>query len=640
MKFILRLFLLLFSVYTTAQVEEAKKKDKIKVEEFIIENKLDSASYYLNKLEKDYDTEIYTQLIKGKQIPYSDFYSFISKVGNRHFLTYDKVSNYVNRFLKAPTDAKKINLDYIEIKWSQISKLRDNVSLTKASTEQAKTIKYISKFNISDIDVQKAKIKMNTHPIVMHLIQKDLGKGKELTLESLRIARELGDKELEIAFLYHLSDFLVSEGKINEYIKISEESLNLEEELPRHSSYYHSTVEHLIDAYIYKGVESERVMELIDILNNDDDTKMYTSILYAKLITKLAKDSPLKKDILQKFDAKDIPTLVRKLETLGENLNSNDLYKLYRVNSRVLELYGFYVPAIAYKDKEIALNRKIYSEELSNSLANYKTEQAVAGKEKEILFEKEKTQLYSVIAILAGLFLLVSLVVIIKTRKQSKELTDKNQLIKKALKEKELLVKEVHHRVKNNFQIVSSLLELQSKGIEDEKALQLANEGKNRVKSMALIHQKLYQNKSGLVDFDEYIKLLVKELASLNTSGEKVKTKIASKNMFFDVDTAIPLGLIINEIITNSYKYAFSKDEKHELEISISKKQNKEYKLIVKDNGPGLDASYDIKKAKSLGLRLVTRLVKQLQGTLIQTNEKGAKFEIHFKDINSRLLTD
>tara|TARA_R110001599_G_scaffold110184_3_gene274068 strand:- start:2505 stop:2978 length:474 start_codon:yes stop_codon:yes gene_type:complete len=157
---------------------------------------------------------------------------------------------------------------------------------------------------------------------------------------------------------------------------------------------------------------------------------------------------------------------------------------------------------------------------------------------------------------------------------------------------------------------------------------------------MALIHQKLYQNDSGLVDFDEYIRLLVKELGSLNTSGEKVKTKIDSKNMFFDVDTAIPLGLIINEIITNSYKYAFSKDHKNELEISISKEENEEYKLIVKDSGPGLDVTYDIKKAKSLGLRLVTRLVKQLQGTLIQTNEDGAKFEIHFKDIHSKLLTD
>ena len=169
-----------------------------------------------------------------------------------------------------------------------------------------------------------------------------------------------------------------------------------------------------------------------------------------------------------------------------------------------------------------------------------------------------------------------------KIRKQSKELTRKKYFINKSLKEKELLVREVHHRVKNNFQIVSSLLELQSKGIEDEKALALANEGKNRVKSMALIHQKLYQDKSGLVDFDEYIELLVKELSSLYKSDNKIETEIISKNMEFDVDTAIPLGLIINEIITNSYKYAFNENKESLLSISINKQDNANFKLVIR----------------------------------------------------------
>lgn len=236
--------------------------------------------------------------------------------------------------------------------------------------------------------------------------------------------------------------------------------------------------------------------------------------------------------------------------------------------------------------------------------------------------------------------MLISLFTIRKIRKQSKELSEKNKLINKSLKEKELLVKEVHHRVKNNFQIVSSLLELQSKGIEDEKALELANEGKNRVKSMALIHQKLYQNESGLVDFDEYIQLLVKELSSLFKSDNKIDTSITSKDMSFDIDTAIPLGLIINEIITNSYKYAFKQGKENTLSISINKEIDNNFKLIIEDNGPGLYSNFDVKKAKSLGLRLVNRLVKQLHGTLSLTNEKGARFEIIFKDLHARQLVD
>ena len=157
---------------------------------------------------------------------------------------------------------------------------------------------------------------------------------------------------------------------------------------------------------------------------------------------------------------------------------------------------------------------------------------------------------------------------------------------------------------------------------------------------MALIHQKLYQNESGLIDFDEYIRTLIKELSSMYSSKDSVTTSVSSENMLFDVDTAIPLGLIINEIITNSYKYAFRNDKENNLSISIHKDDNDDYKLVIEDNGPGLSNNFDVKKAKSLGLRLVNRLVKQLHGTLEQTNIKGAKFEIHFKDSSARQLID
>ncbi|MGH1387031.1 sensor histidine kinase [Kordia sp.] len=227
-----------------------------------------------------------------------------------------------------------------------------------------------------------------------------------------------------------------------------------------------------------------------------------------------------------------------------------------------------------------------------------------------------------------------------RKKKTSKILDEKNKIIEKALQEKQLLLKEVHHRVKNNFQIVSSLLELQTKDIEDEKALKLANEGKNRVKSMALIHQKLYQNDTGLIDFDEYIQTLVKELSYMYASEKRVKTNINTENMQFDVDTAIPLGLIVNELITNAYKYAFDATKDNELNISINKLNEEEYKLVIADNGRGIDDSIDLAKVKSLGLRLVKRLTKQLQGKFIVNNAEGASFEITFKDTNTRALLD
>ncbi len=649
MKNIKHLFFLVSFISTISfvQSQSDQLKDIYKVEEFILAKKLDSALFFLKDLDPSKRVQRLKKIALNETLPYADYFTFVAQTGNKPGRDYTLVSNFINENIPEPK-SKNINLDYVKIKWVQAGKLRDEKTIAAANIENEKLKKYIEKFDPKEKDVQKAFIYLNIHRIVLYTIERDLPNGKKLCLENLKKARELQDTELIIASLYHLNDFIILEGKLQEYIDICEEGLALEKTLPSTSDYYYGTITHALDAYIYKGGHGKRVEELLKILYNEDNARHLSYSLYSKYLGTIDLKSPFAKNIFKKFNASNLVDYCQKITLEGEKvLNPNDFFHLVNENSRTLERHNFLKEAILYNKKSVDLIRKIYSNDLANSLSDAKSKYAIQEKELEVTLEKERSKLYSIIASLAGFFLVISIFIIIRIVKQRKELSRRNNKIKKqrddldkAYKEKELLVREVHHRVKNNFQIVSSLLELQSKGIEDEKALELANEGKNRVKSMALIHQKLYQNESGLVDFDEYIKLLVKELASLNTSGKKVTTKIASENMFFDVDTAIPLGLIINEIITNSYKYAFSNDKKHELEISISKEENEEYTLIVKDNGPGLDASYDIKKAKSLGLRLVTRLVKQLQGTLIQTNENGAKFEIHFKDIHSRLLTD
>jgi two-component sensor histidine kinase len=296
--------------------------------------------------------------------------------------------------------------------------------------------------------------------------------------------------------------------------------------------------------------------------------------------------------------------------------------------------------ALESRKKCVFYIKEIYTNELAVSLSNFNVRQKVKEKEKEVENEKEQKKLYLIISSLVIGLLVVSVFLIIRIKKQSKVLELKNDQINKTLKEKELLVREVHHRVKNNFQIVASLLELQSKGIEDKKALALANEGKNRVKSMALIHQKLYQTNDGFINFDEYIVLLIKEISALFASDKNIETTVNSKNMFFDVDTAIPLGLIVNELITNAYKYAFTEnDKRYSLDISITKERDF-FKLVVSDNGKGLKETIDIKKIKSLGLRLVSRLTRQLQGKFEINNQEGATFVILFKDARSRKEID
>ncbi|TMM32460.1 sensor histidine kinase [Polaribacter aestuariivivens] len=636
MKPLLQIIIFVFSITIFSQ---ENKIDSIhKIEELILDKKLDSASIYLNKVSENNYTALLEKIVNGKSLSYAEQYKFFTQVSNRQSVRFEKVSNYLNENLQEPENRKKINSDYVFLQWTHVSKLRDEVSLEKASQLQKDLENYVNSFDASNVDVQKEKIRITTHPIVMYQIQQDVKNGKKLCLESLEKAEKLGDKKLQIVFLYHLTDFLIIEGKLQEYIDVSEKSLQLENELPEHSPYYFSIIQHLIDAYIYKGDNNKRVTELLDKLYLNESTKIQTYSLYAKLISRLDNNSPLKQEILNKFEVSNVVEFVKKIEVLGKDLNPNDFFHILNEGAHALEKNEYYQEAIRYKDKALFLTRKIYSEDLSNSLADYKTEQAVKVKEQEIAYEKEKTSLYAIIAVLAIVLLLIALLVLRKIRKQSKELSQKNKIIKQTLKEKELLVKEVHHRVKNNFQIVSSLLELQSRGIEDEKAKELANEGKNRIKSMALIHQKLYQNETGLVNFDEYIQLLVKELSVMYGADNQVETSISSENMSFDVDTAIPLGLIINEIITNSYKYAFRNNKNNKLSIAINKNKDNDYQLVIEDNGPGLSNDFDIKKAKSLGLRLINRLVKQLQGSLNQTNKNGAKFEISFKDFNTRQL--
>ena len=606
-----------------------------KIENFIIEKRLDSASFYCSKLEKSEYVASLNRIINNEQ-SYSDFYELAIRIKNRN--TTD-LSNFRKLISIIPVP-EIINLDYVYLNWFYITSLRNNSKFEEASKENSKLEQYLKSFNQTKIDVLKGNLLLNTHQIVLFMIEKNVEEGKPLCLQSLEKAKELNDKTLQIIFLNHLCDFLIEERNLDGYIETSELSLSLESDSNEKSPYYSQTIEKLIDAYNYKGGYEARIYELLQILYKNPNSRLASYSLFADFLSSLEESSPITKEIFELFNVSNYSAFCKLIEeeTKGK-IDDNLFYYVLDLNSKLLESKGFLSEAILYKDKSIVLTRKIYSEDLSSSLANYRTEQALKQKEIEITHEKEKTQLFGIIIGLVSLGLLVLVYIIFKKTKQQRILREKNaeikhqrDQIKEKEKEKSLLLREIHHRVKNNFQIVSSLLELQTKNIEDEKALELANDGKNRVKSMALIHQKLYQNEDSLINFDEYIQQLVKELTSMYASNLDIETHIITEDIQFDVDTAIPLGLIINELITNAYKYAFSNENENILSISINKENNNFYKLVVSDNGPGLNDDFNYKKAKSLGLRLVNRLVRQLQGTLNLNNSKGANFEILFKD--------
>jgi two-component sensor histidine kinase len=206
--------------------------------------------------------------------------------------------------------------------------------------------------------------------------------------------------------------------------------------------------------------------------------------------------------------------------------------------------------------------------------------------------------------------------------------------LKELLNEKELLMREIFHRVKNNMQVISSLLSLQCKYIKDEKYIEMLKDSQDRIKAMALIHENLYRSKDlSNIDFNDYINSLAKGLLlSYKMDTNKIALKINIETIFFAIETAIPCGLIINELISNSLKYAFPEGRVGEINISLRSLEKEELELIVSNDGVSFPKNLDFRNTESLGLRLVTNLAEnQLHGKIELDNSKGTEFQIRFK---------
>ncbi|MBU4535648.1 MAG: PocR ligand-binding domain-containing protein [Euryarchaeota archaeon] len=211
------------------------------------------------------------------------------------------------------------------------------------------------------------------------------------------------------------------------------------------------------------------------------------------------------------------------------------------------------------------------------------------------------------------------------------------EILEKSLQEKKLLLQEIHHRVKNNLQIISSLMNLQAMEIDDEKTLKFIRDSQNRVKSMAIIHEKLYESSDlSRISFKGYLHNLLSYLYdSYTIHPGRVKLKPVVNDFSFNIDTAIPLGLIINELISNSLKYAFPDKREGELFIHLEKAGEK-FKLVVADDGIGFPDNVDFENTTTLGLQLVNKLTQQLDGSITLDNKKGSKFTIKFSELEYR----
>ncbi|HEB62059.1 MAG TPA: tetratricopeptide repeat protein [Bacteroidetes bacterium] len=327
--------------------------------------------------------------------------------------------------------------------------------------------------------------------------------------------------------------------------------------------------------------------------------------------------------------------------------------KFYEIRADVLknittayEKSGDTKKAFSYLKLSNEIRDSVFNEEktkaLNDALQKYEAEKknqqisllASQNKLQDLQIQKSQRERWAFILGLIGLgvIALLSFYNFRTKTKANEALEEKNKVIAKALGEKKLLLKEIHHRVKNNLQVISSLLRLQSKYIKDDTALDAISESRNRVRAMALLHQNLYQGENlKEIEVQEYLEKLITGLfETYNIQEEKIELQKNIQDISLDVDTLIPLGLIINELISNSLKYAFPDNQKGIIEISLLENQN-QLELQVKDNGIGISKEA-FQASRSFGNRMTKAFVEKLEGEMNFLATEGTAIQFVFSN--------
>ncbi len=297
-----------------------------------------------------------------------------------------------------------------------------------------------------------------------------------------------------------------------------------------------------------------------------------------------------------------------------------------------------YELAWVYQKKYQALDDSLFNLQKSQQQANLLTLYETEKKQRTIELQEANLALTNSansrlwIGIVAAITIGALLVfVVYQKSKTNKELAQQKAAIEQRDHEKEVLLKEIHHRVKNNLQIISSILNIQSRKLDDSTAKTAVKEGQRRIKSMSLIHEKLYgTNELSNINMKEYVEDLSSFLFKSYKTGSNIVSEIEADEFTLDIDRAIPIGLILNELISNSLKYAFNEKQTGILTVKLAQKGNK-IELEVSDSGKGLPENFE--ETQSMGMRLVNSLTEQIQGVINVKSNPGTSFCISFNQL-------
>ncbi|MBD0254114.1 MAG: tetratricopeptide repeat protein [Cytophagales bacterium] len=356
--------------------------------------------------------------------------------------------------------------------------------------------------------------------------------------------------------------------------------------------------------------------------------------------------------------AKAVPYLKR-IEANTGLLQPAMKMQLYLLQFKVDSARANYPSALRYYQRYTALKDSLLNETTSKQMAEldvrYQThqkEQALRLRQKDItlLTQQSKTGRTQRNALIGGTLLLAALLGLGYNRYRLKQrsnqllqdqqqlIHDKNEDLQRLLTEQERLLKEIHHRVKNNLQVVMSLLSSQAASLRDPTALLAIQQSQHRVQAMALIHQKLYQTESvARIPMPDYIAELVDYLQESFDLPPSIRFILQVEPIALDVTQAVPLGLILNEALTNALKYAFADGRPGTVQVSLRHVEAAGYELVIADDGVGLPAAYDPARSRSLGMTLIGGFSRQLEGQLEIVSPPGLRLRLRFRDETSTL---
>jgi len=361
----------------------------------------------------------------------------------------------------------------------------------------------------------------------------------------------------------------------------------------------------------------ENTLALAECYIQLDDFKKATDYLSDNLDIKKTKDVLKRNRLFAAF-----------YDKTGDFKNSSDYLKR---NLRILD-------SLAVNESEVRkqMLASVMASDMDNNRTLISTQRALLEQRRDELIAKDERNNWVFISLVFALLFLAGIVyAYVRSIKNQRVIAKQKGIIENALVEKDSLLKEIHHRVKNNLQMVSSLLSLQTKNTRSKAAIEALEEGKSRVKAMALIHQKLYQHDDlSVIEMQGYIESLINSVQSVyKKGGHNINITIDAEGVELDIDRAIPFGLILNELVSNSFKYAFpTDDENGKIYIHLRRTKGQEGFFEYTDNGVGLPEDTDQRANSSMGLRLMNRLANQLQTILnVDKGVEGVRFWFNFK---------